>query len=215
MFDSIQELQDKLPFSHLTKPVLIGLVALLLVAVLAGQLFLGTATANDETFNVDTTENSLSEEEEPTRIFVHISGAVNTPGLIELDEGQRIGDAITAAGGFKEDAQTDSVNLARVLSDGEQIHVSSKSNAEVSDLGMIANTEQGTSIAASPVTGLININTATSSELQNLPGIGSSTAEKIISDRNANGSFKTIEDLKRVNGIGDKKFEKIAPLICV
>ena len=140
-------------------------------------------------------------------MYVHVSGAVQEPGLYELPEGSRIAAAVEAAGGFSEDAATDGVNLARVLFDGEQIVVPTIEEAAA------GSTSEGSSTTSS--SSLVNINTASASELDTLPGIGPATAEKIIADREANGPFTTIEDLKRVSGIGDKKYENLADLICV
>ena len=142
-------------------------------------------------------------------IFVHVEGAVAAPGLFELSEGSRVYDAIQAAGGFTEDARHDAVNLARVLTDGEQIIVPTIQTEGGSD--------DTPSTAASPGTaaGKVNINTADAATLDTLPGIGASTAAKIVADREANGPFKTIEDLKRVSGIGDKKFTQLEGCITV
>lgn len=145
--------------------------------------------------------------EEPATVFVHVSGAVVSPGLYELAEGSRVAAAIEAAGGFAEGASVDGVNLARVVADGEQIVVPDAVAENA------ASASPGTEAAGA--SSLVNINTADADELDALPGVGPSTAEKIIADREANGPFQTPEDLKRVSGIGDKKYAEIEPHICV
>ena len=147
---------------------------------------------------------------------VHVAGCVASPGVVELQEGARVDDAVAAAGGFSPDAAEDAVNLARVVKDGEQVYIPS------TDQALSDSAEQGPgweAQAGQTATGgqaaLVNINTAGSTELQSLPGIGPSTAAKIVDYRNANGSFSACEDLKNVSGIGDKKYEAIEGLICV
>ena len=209
--DTLEKMHSKLSLADLGKPALIGIAVLvIMVAVLAGRNLIGTATATE--FELSSDASSIEEtasdggSHKTETLFVHVSGCVANPGLYELEEGSRLASAIEAAGGFTEDAACDSVNLARRLEDGEMVVVSSVS------AGSGANEEIPEAKTASS---LININTATAQELEQLPGIGPSTAQKIVSDRMANGSFKSPDDLKRVTGIGDKKFETISALICV
>ncbi|MFR1640007.1 MAG: helix-hairpin-helix domain-containing protein [Eggerthellaceae bacterium] len=117
----------------------------------------------------------------------------------ELKEGSRVQDAVEAAGGFAENAAPDALNLARVVADGEQVIVPTIEQQEASAAGAAA------SEASASSGGLVNINAATAAELDALPGIGPATAEKIVADREANGPFSAIEDIKRVSGIGEKK----------
>lgn len=140
-------------------------------------------------------------------VVVHVSGAVVSSGVYELPEGSRVSDAIDAAGGMADDASGDALNLARILNDGEQVIVPT---AEERMQELQAAADGG----ASPA-GKVNINTATAEQLDTLPGIGESTAQKIIADREANGPFSSPEDLKRVSGIGDKKYAELADLITV
>ena len=209
--DTLEKMHSKLSLAELGKPALIGIAVLvIMVAVLAGRNLIGTATATE--FELSSDASSIEEtasdggSHKTETLFVHVSGCVANPGLYELEEGSRLASAIEAAGGFTEDAACDSVNLARRLEDGEMVVVLPMS------AGSGANEEIPEVKTASS---LININTATAEELEQLPGIGPSTAQKIVSDRMANGSFKSPDDLKRVTGIGDKKFETISALICV
>ena len=220
--ETIGGIWNRLDFPRLSKPALIGIVALLvMVAVAAGRLLIGTATANE--FEIIKTESAAESQrnevgsQEPATVFVHVSGEVANPGLVEVASGSRVADAVKAAGGFTQDAEAGSVNLARVLSDGEQVVIARHFEGEAVEAGSGAAAQQaGASGGASQSSGgLVNINTASAAELVSLPGIGEATATKIVSDRQANGSFKTVEDLKRVSGIGDKKFEALSGLICV
>jgi competence protein ComEA len=127
---------------------------------------------------------------------------VRYPGIYSLEVGSRLIDAIVASGGFLPKADQSSVNLARPLSDGEQIFVLAVGQA-VSDLS-------GPSASG---TGLISVNRASQAELESLPGVGPALAGRIIDWRSANGGFKKLDDLKNVGGIGDKLFSGFAKLI--
>lgn len=141
-----------------------------------------------------------SEASATAEVFVHVAGAVAKPGLYRLAAGSRVGDAIAAAGGLLADAEPSSVNLARVVSDGEQVLV-----AGASDTG--GSTAPGPAGAGGAAGGLVDINSADEALLDTLPGVGPATAKRIIDDREANGPFRTLEDLQRVSGIGPKKLE--------
>ena len=122
-------------------------------------------------------------------LYVHIVGEVVTPGMYQLPLGARLVDAVFAAGGLTESADNSSVNLARELSDGEQVVVFSV-NDQSEELGSNSG-------------GLISINRAGNKELEELPGIGPALSARIIAWREANGGFKSIEDLLKVSGIGE------------
>lgn len=150
-------------------------------------------------------------------VCVHVSGAVCEPGVYRLTTGSRVDDAVKEAGGFSDDACADAVNLARVVNDGEQIVVPTLEQMEQagSSGALGASSVSGESFSALTDSDKVNINTADAAELDTLPGIGPATAEKIVADRQSNGLFSTIEDLKRVSGIGDKKYAQLSDLICV
>ena len=151
-----------------------------------------------------TTENEEeTEDEENEEITIHIIGEVKYPGIVILKSGQRIVDAIEAAGGETEEADLNKLNLAQLLNDGDKIYVPNKAD-EIEDY-------KDTTGKSSTV----NLNTATLEELTSLPGIGESTAQKIIDYRKQNGKFKTVEDLKNVSGIGESKFDNIKDKITV
>lgn len=125
-----------------------------------------------------------------TAIYVHVVGEVVRPGLYELPIGAKAADAIAAAGGLTKDAQPESVNLARTLTDGEQLVVLSTSEQAVGN-------------------GKISVNQASAAELDELPGIGPALSERIIAHRDQVGGFRSIEELTEVSGIGPKLFAKI------
>lgn len=146
------------------------------------------------------------------RVVVHVSGAVASPGVYEVNEGARVQDAVDAAGGFSADAAIDAVNLARILSDGEQVLIPTED--QVAD-GMVSRPTDAGSPGDSSASEPVNINTAGADELDSLPGVGPATAQAIIDEREANGPFESVEDIQRVSGIGEKKFEKLKDSIRV
>ena len=164
---------------------------------------------------VNTEEIELEQEEETTVIMVHISGEVYKPGIVEIDLGKRLTDAIKLAGGLKKEADLDRINLAKKLIDEEKIYipkVGEELNSDIIELVSSNNSNDNATISNS--TGKININKCSQIELESLPGIGEVLAMRIIDYRNLN-VFTTIEDLKQVSGIGDKKYESLKDLITV
>ncbi|WP_019238626.1 MULTISPECIES: ComEA family DNA-binding protein [Enorma] len=156
----------------------------------------------------DTEDGAVSA---PERIVIDVGGAVAQPGVVELTSGARVVDAIEAAGGLADDADCSSLNRAQVLQDGQKVYVPRAGEA------VPAATGSGTDVSAGAgdVGALVNINTASLEELDALPGVGPSTAQAIIDDREQNGPFASIEDLMRVSGIGEKKYAKLEALICI
>lgn len=159
------------------------------------------------------TEESPEEKQEEQKIIVHITGEVKNNGIVEVKENARINDVIEAAGGVTEEADLRKVNLAYTVKDGQKIYIPNKKDLEdTEDLDIISE-EPGTEVIEeeneTKNNEIVNINTASKEELQSLPGIGESTANKIITYREQNGKFKAIEDIKNVSGIGDSKFETI------
>lgn len=138
-----------------------------------------------------------------TEIFVHVTGAVAKPGVYAAEVGSRVFDIVAMAGGFTKKADQASVNLARLVSDGEQLLV-----FELASEAKSASTSSNTSVGSMAGT-LVSLNRATLSELEELPGVGPTLAQRIIDWRSANGGFKSLEDLLEVGGIGDKLFAGI------
>lgn len=150
---------------------------------------------------LDSTATEENAESTEGTIFVYIVGEVRNPGVYELKRQERLEAAILAAGGFTEEAEPASVNLARTVADGEQIVVLSR------EAYATAGAAIGSNGGSSP--GLVNINTASEQELTTLPGIGTTRAQAIIAHRNKHGPFETIEDIMQVSGIKQAAFEQI------
>ena len=144
-------------------------------------------------------------------IFVDIGGAVKNPMLAELPDGSRVDDAIQAAGGLTQEADMSSINRAEFLLDGQKIYIPSLALDEEGNV--VEGAVNGSAVAGA--SDKVNINTADSTQLQTLSGVGPATAQKIIDYRQSNGSFTSIEDIKNVSGIGDKTFEKLKDHITV
>ena len=139
-----------------------------------------------------------------------------TEGIVELEEGARIADAIQLAGGATADANMQKINLAYKLQDGQKIYIPNLNEDETAiteNGGVVETATAGSSWANN--TGKININIATQTELELITGIGPSTATKIIEYREENGNFQTIEDVKNVPGIGEAKYESMKEEITV
>ena len=144
------------------------------------------------------------EQVQAPQIFVDVTGAVNTPGVYALTASSRVIDAIKAAGGSAPGADLSTINLARVLADGEQIYV----DAAVTN-------SKGVRVSTTKRSGPININRATVGDFDSLDGIGPVIANRIVSYRKTHGPFITVEDLQKVSGIGAAKFAQIKSKIRV
>ena len=181
--------------------------------------------------DVDDSENEENKIETENKIFVYITGEVKNPGIVKLNENSRIIDAINSAGGTTNNANISKINLAYVLKDGMKVNIPNKDDLKnnsnfdyitmSSGDGKNDNTSENESSLSSQSDksntnkSTVNINTATQTELETLPGIGPSTALKIINYRNENGKFSSIDEIKNVSGIGDSKFENIKKYITI
>lgn len=145
------------------------------------------------------TEPPVLKETPLPEVYVHVCGEVKKPGVYALLPDSRVAEAVEAAGGFTEEAQETSVNLARKVEDGEQLYVLSVEESRA----------QGASITAASGSDRVDINTASKEVLMELPGIGEAKAEAIISYRSQHGRFERIEDLTNIEGIKNGVFEKI------
>ena len=144
----------------------------------------------------------------PSTVIVYISGAVGAPDVYELPLDARIKDLVLAAGGLTADADPEQINLAERLKDSAHVHVPRRGESSAADT-VAANTGDAAQ------SGLLDLNTASASDLDGLPGIGQSFADRIIEYRTTNGPFASVEDLQKVKGIGAALFAKIAPLVSV
>jgi len=134
-------------------------------------------------------------------LYVHVSGAVERPGLYRLDDGARVVDVVAAAGGLSDDADAAQINLARPLADGEQVQVPRVGEAPLE----VAGTRDG----------LVDLNTADAATLDTLPRVGPAIAERIIAWRDENGRFTSVDDLLAVPGIGEKMLAGLRDLVTV
>lgn len=150
----------------------------------------------------------------PAPVAVHVGGAVSNPGVYELPPGSRVRDAVLAAGGMSDEADQVSVNLAASIKDGERILIPFLRGSSTSTSRQPEGVHLPTS-APSEVSFPLDLNTATTMELESLPGIGPTRAQDIVLYRQEHGPFKTIEDIMGVNGIAFVTFEKIKDLIYV
>ncbi len=153
-----------------------------------------------EVQNTPVTESST----EPIKIYVHICGEVNNPGVYELAEGSRIFEAVEAAGGFTEEAAQTSLNLAQVISDEEQIVILTQDEAA-----------EKARLEREQAAGIVNLNTASKEQLMTLTGIGESRAEDILRYRQESGGFQAIEEIMNVPGIKESAYLKIKDSITV
>ncbi|MFM0795955.1 helix-hairpin-helix domain-containing protein [Streptococcus suis] len=157
-------------------------------------------------------ETSAEASEEPSQLVVDVKGAVVKPGLYTLEAEARVNDAVEAAGGLTGQADPKSVNLAQKLSDEAVVYVASKDE----NISVVASTTTSSAMSQEEKnTNLVNLNTATEADLQTISGIGSKRAADIIAYREANGGFKSVDDLNNVSGIGDKTMESIRPYVTV
>lgn len=158
----------------------------------------------------------IEKENNKNMITIFISGEVKEPGVVTIESDKRLYDAIEQLGGFTNEADLNKINLATKIED-ENHYIIPKigDNAEVNDTFSDINTDISIKNDNQSETQKININTASIQELDTLPGIGEATANKIINYRGQKGEFNAIEEIKNVNGIGDKKYEDIKSIISV
>jgi competence protein ComEA len=188
--ESLSNWWFELNYSHNQKRALLGVSAILILF----SIFMVTRGNTQEAAVIDAVPITVAEPE----IFVDVTGAVNSPGVYTLTGKSRVIDAIKAAGDSSPGADLSTINLARVLSDGEQIYVDST----------VVNSA-GVRVSKAVHTGPININRATARQLDALDGVGPVIAQRIVDYRKINGSFLVIEDLQKVSGIGAAKFAQI------
>ena len=180
-----------------------------------GQTVSGSDSVADEADAMNETK---------AQIYVDLGGEVNHPGVYEVSSGTRLFQVIEKAGGLKDSADTDSINQAEAVTDGQKIIIGSKDETSPYYTGSgylqttqhDAGTEGGSSGKAVRETengSVVNINLASMSELQLLPGVGPSTAQKIVDYRQQNGKFQRIEDIMNISGIGEKTFENLKDFI--
>ena len=213
--------------------VIIVIICIIIIIFLCVFFYTRSNLENEYTeldnYNMLQNETNIEQEQEDiSKIFIHVTGAVNNEGVVEIKEGSRIADAVDAANGFTEDADISQINLAYQLEDGQKIYIPRINDEKINGEEKVLQKEYVTDEAGDEIiiedetsnikrkeNEKININTADQSSLEEIPGVGEATAQKIIEYRELNGKFKTIEDIKNVSGIGDSKFENMKEKICV
>ena len=196
------------------KIIKIGIISVIIL-VIAYTFFKNEK--GEEIENIITFEEQVEVPvvQEKSKIKVYVAGEIKKPGVIELEEGERIEDAIMKAGGVTENANLEMVNLAYKLEDGQKLYIPNINDANEEYLS----TENGEKIIeetkVNSTNSVINVNKADIEMLCNLPGVGEALAQRIIEYREQNGFFKSAEDLKNVSGIGDKKFESLKEYVVV
>lgn len=192
----------------------------------SGEEIIKTSFDNTiESANDKDSESKALEENPKLSFVVFVCGAVNKPGVYEVNEGARIFDVIEKAEGYRSDAAFTYLNLAEGVSDGQKIYVPTLYEVESGNLsasgGAVTGINNGiggggsSSSSSSDGNSLVNINKATEDELRTLPGVGESKAKAIISYREENGGFKKIEDIMEISGIKTNLFNKVKDRICV
>ena len=191
------------------------LVLLAVVALAAGGAFYAGIHGQEEIVELDAGTAPV-QEAQAKEIVVYVAGAVNRPGVVQLAEGARAKDAVDACGGFLPTADTNGVNLAQKLKDGMQVTVPEKMTAAAQSAATQGVTGGAYVGSSKPLPeGMVNINTADEKELDKLPGIGPAMAKRIVDYRTENGAFQAPEEIKRVKGIGDAKYEKMKDKIAL
>lgn len=171
-----------------------------------------TKSSQKDSETSTSTELATEDSEVSSQLMVDVKGAVAKPGLYRLDSGSRVNDAVEVAGGFTSQADQKSVNLAQKLTDEAVVYVASQGE----NISVVASTTASSAISPNDSqSSLVNLNTATEADLQTISGIGAKRAADIIAYREANGGFKSVDDLNKVSGIGDKTMETIRPYVTV
>jgi competence protein ComEA len=181
-----------------------GAVVILLLIAVGVAVLVSALGSHGTSAPIAVVRPSASPPSVEPRIYVHLLGAITRPGLYALPPDSRAIDAVAAAGGFTPEADRSALNLARFLSDGEQVYVPIEGEVPQGPVGAI-----GT------VGGKVNLNTADAATLETLPGVGPALAARIIAWRDTNGRFTAPEDLKGVSGIGEKTFAAMEDLVTV
>jgi competence protein ComEA len=188
--------------------VAIGVVVLVIIGAAVAWIRVGSSAAPAPAAPTSSVVPSPSSSA-PAVALVHVVGAVVAPGVVELDAGARVLDALTAAGGATPDADLQRLNLAAPVADGQRVAVPRIGEALPPPVEGSADPGLG------GPSGLVNLNTATAAELEALPGIGPALAGAIVAERETRGRFESVEDLKQVRGIGEQRFADLKDLVTV
>ncbi len=197
-----------------TVKIVVAVAAVLLVALGAAVLFVRNSSGSDQpplAADVEATVPSTTSTSLPT-LVVAVGGAVRSPGVYRLPVGSRVVDALEAAGGPGSDIDLDRINLAALVADGEHVWLTRTGDPAAAGIGSGSSpSSTGTRVATGPV----DLNSATVDQLDDLPGIGPTTAEAIIVRRREVGKFRSVDDLLAVRGIGTAKLDALRSSVVV
>ena len=219
----IEEIKEKL-LEYKTLSEVLGIILVMIIGFFAWlNVTKTTADAQNDlpalstTFSTSSSASDLktersSSQTETQKVFVDIKGAVKNEGVYELSNGSRVTDVVKLAGGFTEDADKKSVNLAEKVTDESVIYVA---RVDENVAPATTNSQANGSAQQEESSDKINLNTATLAELQTISGIGAKRAQDIIDYRDANGGFSSVDDLANVSGIGEKTLEKLKSEVTV
>jgi competence protein ComEA len=235
--ERVRELAVRAGLAGVPEPVLLAVLALVVVVCFvvglrtwqayapdtagaggaAGAAAGATAPGGARAGDVATRSANQAASRDASQVVVYVTGCVRKPGVYRLAPGSRAGDVVAAAGGTTAGADCAQVNLARVVKDGEQLAIprAGERTAVTAAGGATPGDARGPSGGAAAPGAPVDLNTADEAALDALPGVGPSTAKKIVDDREKNGPFKSAEDLMRVAGIGPKKFDSLKDLVTV
>ena len=202
---------DELPFTR--RRALVYAAVALLVLVVAGRVLLPAGTARSEAHAVEISAagggGGAGADAEAARVLVHVVGAVRRPGLYRLKDGSRFADALRAAGGATDEAALEQVNLAAPVADGLQVVVPRVVPVAVGDGAAGAAGSAGAGAPAGP----LHLNLATLEQLDELPGVGPVTAQKILDYRSKHGAFTDVDQLDAIPGIGPARIAQLRELV--
>jgi competence protein ComEA len=197
----------------------VGIAALLVLALVAGFIWyrLGAADSGESTSArrarpsaTATSGSGPGGTNKGGRVTVHVAGAVAKPGVYDLDANARVIDAVEAAGGGAPDADLNRLNLAAKVTDGQRVLVQRPGEAAPG-----AATPGASEGGSADPSGLVNLNTASEAELEKLSGIGPSLAQAIIAERERRGGFRSVNELRDVRGIGEKRFADLKDKVTI
>jgi competence protein ComEA len=209
---SAQDLAGKVGERLTGRRVVVAIVALAAVGLVGGYGVAMRAKPKAEKISLASPGPAGAAKPSGRLVYVHVGGAVHRPGLYEVPDGSRVFDAVRAAGGATDQADLDSLNLASKVKDGDKILVPARvePGADPPPGGA-----PGAGGSAASAGGLINLNSATLEQLDSLPGVGPSTAQKIIDYRTQHGGFRSVDELMDVPGIGPAKFAELKDQVTV